>query len=79
MMKLKRLTPIPMESILNNYCNIRDQMRIDISEEDRDYLLKQFDIADWEIDEVLSVAVITTPVDAFNKTITPAIWEEDDE
>ena len=76
-MKVKKLAPIPMESILNSRCNIRDEMTIGISEEDVEELLDQFDIDDWQVDEVIQRASILVPVDAFNKTITPVAWEED--
>ena len=76
-MKTKKLAPIPMESILNSRCNIRDEMTIGISEEDVEELLDQFDIDDWQVDEVIQRASILAPVDALNKTITPVVWEED--
>lgn len=76
-MRAKKLAPIPMESILNSRCNIRDEMTIGISEEDVEELLDQFDIDDWQVDEVIQRASILAPVDAFNKTITPVVWEED--
>ena len=76
-MRAKKLAPIPMESILNSRCNIRYEMTIGISEEDVEELLDQFDIDDWQVDEVIQRASILAPVDAFNKTITPVVWEED--
>jgi len=78
-MKAKKISPIPMESILNSRCNIRDEMTLGVSEEDYTELLDQCDIDDWQVDEVLKRAVILAPVDAFDKTITPVIWEDEND
>lgn len=63
-----------MYSILNNKCNIRDEMRINVDEENREYLYDQYELSDVEIDAVLNCAVITTPTNAFDRTITPIIF-----
>lgn len=79
MMRPKKLAPIPMYSILNSRCNIRDEMTIGISEEDYTELLDQYNLDQAQVDEVLHRASILAPVDAFDKTITPVIWEDEND
>ena len=76
-MRPKKLTPIPMESILNSRCNIRDEMTIGVSEEDYTELLEQYNLDQAQVDEVTRRASILAPADAFNRTITPVVWEDD--
>jgi len=61
----------------NKYPSIEIADALHISDEDVEELLDQFDIDDWQVDEVIQRASILAPVDAFNKTITPVVWEED--
>ena len=78
-MKAKKLAPIPMESVLNSRCNIRDEMEIFISDDDRQWLYDQYEIPDDIVDEILKYAHISAPVDVFTRTITPVVWEEEDD
>lgn len=78
-MRAKKLVPIPMESILNGRSDIRKEMEVFVREDDRQWLYDQYEIPDDIVDEVLKCAHISAPVDSFNKTITPIVWEEDDD
>ena len=75
-MKAKKLAPIPMESILSGRSDIRKQMGVFVREDDRQWLYDQYEISSDIVDEVLKCTHISAPVDAFNKTITPVVWEE---
>ena len=78
-MKIKKLEPIPMESILSGRSDIRKQMGVFVREDDRQWLYDQYKISDDVVDEVLKCTHISAPVDVFNRTITPVIWEEEDD
>lgn len=78
-MKIKKLVPIPMESILSGRSDIRKQMGVFVREDDRQWLYDQYKISDDVVDEVLKCAHISAPVDVFNRTITPVVWEEEDD
>jgi hypothetical protein len=43
----EKVSAIPIESIFNSRCNIRNEMTIRVSEEDYKELLDQYDIDDW--------------------------------
>lgn len=78
-MRPKKLTPIPMESIFNSRCNIRDEMSIGVSEEDYTELLDQYGIEQAQVDEVLHRASILISIGSLVKNITPVIWEDSDD
>lgn len=76
-MKAKKLAPIPMESILNSRCNIRDEMTVGVYDEAREKLCDERGLSEDDIDAVLEYAEIFCPMNALVRTITPVVWEED--